>query len=93
MTKELKNKNLKTDMMLTDDELDLIAGGRIDWYFRPDKAEYEDGTVEEGYLIEGENKEKGTLVATRFVAKKDFDKFKKMHREDNFISGYLKPQA
>lgn len=93
MTKEFKNKNLKTDMMLTDEELDLIAGGRIDWYFRSDKAEFADGTTMEGYLVEGEDAEKGTLVATRFIAKKDFEKFKKIHREDNFFNGYLKPQA
>lgn len=91
MAMELKNKNLKTDMMLTDAELDLIAGGELDWYYRSDKAELEDGTVVEGYLLEAENKSSGTTVATRFIAKKDFERFKKAHRDDNFFYGYLKP--
>ena len=86
MTKELKN----TDMLLTDAELDAIAGGKIDWYYRPDVNVRSDGTSVEGYLIEGENHETGATVATRFIEKDQLTAFKKKFPGDNFFKGSLK---
>lgn len=78
---------------MTDVELEGVAGGNIDWYYRKDQMpldpEDPNSPVIDGFQFEGEDPVTGTIVHSRFMSTKAFSDFRKQHREDNFFMGSL----
>lgn len=85
--KDIDKKNVIIAM--TEDELDEVTGGNITWTYRPERMVLFDGTYVDGYRMEGENLETGTELHTRFIEANSFEKFKKLHGEDDFYVGAL----
>lgn len=91
MTMEQKNKDLKAEMMISDAELDLVAGGAT-WYYYEDTAQINGKSVD-GYLMEAEDTKTGKVICTRFIEKGELENFMRARSKDDFFKGYLKPEA
>ncbi len=88
------------DCILTDDELDLVAGGmNYDWYYTEDVLTYPDPKdskktiVKEGYRVTGRNQTTGGLLRTMFIAKGSWRQFVKNHGGDSFLEGDPAPMG
>ena len=82
--------------LMTDTELDLVAGGEgRDWYYRPETTEVEDHDnpgkkiISKGYIVEGEYQATGAKISTRFLTVDSFDRFRRNNADDCFYEGSL----
>ncbi len=92
--KKVMNFKSSKNNPLTDEQLDMIAGGKDhDWFYTEDVLEYDDPKnpgkkiIKEGYRITGLNRVTGGLLRTQFVTKEKWKQFIRAHDGDNFYEG------
>ncbi len=88
---ENKMEKIMEDCEMSDTQLEQVAGGRREYYYRPaylDETDENGNTVKvKGYKFEFRDSISGSKSATHFMEEKDFQKYREAHQEWDFQYG------